>query len=282
MKRYTLAVFLFALVVPVIVTAQSSSHSSLDLDGLPDLWVDGSMAQQWVVREENLAANFCSVIEGNVTPGLRKLVRFTVTTPNTGDADLFVGDPNDYVDGADSDLFEFAACHNHYHFKHYALYELVDPGTGLVWKAAKRGFCMLDTDPVPSSQGTEPPRSAQFRSCGGVGVPGYQGVSHGWADTYRFFLGGQYFVLDGGDGQPPVPPGDYLIRVTVNPPYAPDRRGRCPRAKDIATGKCHQFAESNYANNQTSVLISIPAHPGRQGVGPLKNEKALTHEPNEH
>lgn len=256
-----------------------TKNTTLDLDGMPDLSVADSLGQQWVVRDENLAANFCSVIEGGVEPGLRRLVRFTVTTPNTGDADLFVGDPNDIKN---ADLFEFADCHQHHHFKNYATYELIDPRNGHVWRAAKRGFCMLDTDPVPSSSGNEPPRAGQFRSCGAIGIPGNQGVSHGWADTYRFFLGGQYFVLDGGDGQAPVPPGDYIIRVTVNPPYAPDRRGNCPLAKDVATGLCHNFAESDYTNNVRSVTITIPAHPGREGVGPLKDEAALGYEPIDH
>ena len=110
-------------------------------------------------------------------------------------------------------------------------------------------------------------------SCGTKTRPGYQGISAGWADTYTFTLAGQYFVLDGGDHQPVVPPGNYIIEVHVNPPYAPDKKGNCPMVKDAATGQCHQFAESNYANNVGRVLISIPDHPGRDGVGPLKGDK---------
>jgi hypothetical protein len=277
MKKPVLAVaFAFLFALPLLA---ANKNTTLDLDGTPDLIVADTLGSQWVVREENLAANFCSVIEGGVTPGLRKLVRFTVTTPNVGDADLFVGDPND---PANVDLFEFAECHAHHHFKEYAKYELIDPRTGFVWRAAKRGFCMLDTDPVPTSSGNEQPRAAQFRSCGAIGIAGHQGVSHGWADTYRFFLGGQYFVLDGGDGQAPVPAGDYILRITVNPAFAPDRRGRCLRAKNPATGLCHQFVESNYANNVRETILSIPNHPGREGVGPLKNEQALGFEPAEH
>ena len=149
-----------------------------------------------------------------------------MTTPNIGNADLFLGDPNDHV-AANDGLYEFATCHQHYHFKHYATYELVDPNSGFVWKAAKRGFCMLDTDPNPANLG-EPAKTWQFRSCGGIGIPGNQGISHGWSDTYVFKLGGQYFLLDGGDGQPPVPPGTYMLRITVNPPYAPDNHGNWP------------------------------------------------------
>jgi len=272
-----IAICLFS-VVPLL--AADNKNNTPDLNGLPDLIVSDNLGQQWVTRIEDLPASFCSVEEGNITPGTHKLVRFTVTTPNIGNADLFLGDPNDHI-AADDGLYEFATCHHHYHFKHYATYELVDPNTGFVWKAAKRGFCMLDTDPNPAYLG-EPAKTWQFRSCGAVGIPGNQGISHGWADTYRFFLGGQYFILDGGDNQPPVPPGTYMIRITVNPPYAPDRRGNCPRVKDPATGLCHQFAESNYANNVGTALIEIPDHPGRDGVGPLKNEKPLGFEPTDN
>ena len=280
MKRPILVLCAVLCLFTIPTLAQNSQWSQLDLVGTPDLVVDPIMGQQWVVRQENLGANFCSVIEGGVEPGLRKLVRFSVMTPNIGDADLYVGDPNDHI-AANDGLFEFADCHGHFHFKEYAKYELVDPRTGHVWRAAKRGFCMLDTDPVPTSEGNEQPRSAQFKSCGGVGFAGHQGISHGWADTYRFFLGGQYFVLDGGDGQAPVPAGDYIIRVTVNPPYAPSKKGVCPLVKD-PMGTCRQFAESNYNNNVREVVISIPDHPGRDGVGPLKNEKPLGYEPVEH
>ena len=274
MKRLSL-VFVFVLAA----TSALAGARTVDLDGLPDLVLSDNLGQQWVVRDEMLGANFCSVIEGGVEPGLRRLVRFTVQANNIGDADIFIGDPND---PANEDFFEFADCHRHHHFKNYATYALVDPRTGYVWRAAKRGFCMLDTDPVPRADGSEPPRSRQFNSCGAIGIPGYQGISHGWADTYRFFLGGQYFVLDGGDKQAPVPPGDYILRIHVNPPFSPDRRGNCPTAKDPATGLCHNFAESNYANNIGEAVINIPAHPGREGVGPLKHEQPLGYEPIDH
>ena len=91
---------------------------------MPDLIVDqASLRQHWIVRTEDLPASFCSVVEGEITPGVHQLVRFTVATPNIGDADLAVGDPNQHLNDG---LFEFATCHNHYHFRHYALYELVD------------------------------------------------------------------------------------------------------------------------------------------------------------
>lgn len=245
-----------------------------DVSQLPDLIVDTKTTEQhWGVRVEDLPANFCSVEEGNVTPGTHTLLRFTVTTPNIGQGDVFVGsplahmDPNGDGDFADADgLFEFATCHAHFHFQHYATYRLLD-ANGTEWKAAKRGFCMLDTDPYNVNNGDG---TWTYRSCGSLTRDGFQGISSGWADTYIWKLGGQYFVLDGGDGQPAVPPGVYTIEVHVNPPYAPDAAGNCPRVKDAATGLCHQFAETNYANNVGRATVIIPDHPGRTGYGPLK------------
>ncbi|HEX8408320.1 MAG TPA: lysyl oxidase family protein [Thermoanaerobaculia bacterium] len=278
MKRLSFAVVCLLFAFSALAQHTSSPHGTLDLDGLPDLKLSDNLGQQWVVRDEQLSAAACSVIEGGITPGLRRLVRFTVTINNIGDADVFIGDPND---PSIVDLFEFADCHHHYHFKDYAVYELIHPKTGFKWRAAKRGFCMLDTDPVPRAAGAEPPRAPQFLNCGAIGVPGYQGISHGWADTYRFFLGGQFFVLDGGDGQAPVPPGDYILRVTANPPFSPDKRGNCPRVKDPLTGLCHNFPESDFTNNVSETIINIPAHPGR-GHGPLKNEPHYGYEPIDH
>lgn len=281
-----LAALLLASGLQSPAAAQANGNSNLDLDGVPDLIVrQDTLAQQWVVRDENLRASFCSVQEGGITPGVHRIVRFTVMTPNIGDADIFHGDPNDHV-AANDGLYEFASCHNHYHFRHYAQYELIDPATNRVWKAAKRGFCMLDTDPNPPALvGDEQPRDPNFRDCGLVGVPGNQGISHGWTDTYRFFLGGQFFVLDGGDGQPVVPPGRYVIRITVNPPYTPSAGEPCRFVDPASTPQklvCHQMEESDYTNNVAQVTVDIPARPGRSGVGPMAGTAVPDTEADEH
>lgn len=281
--RFVVSAWLTVLVAAVAIGSRPSAQSSreIDLDGQPDLIVRQDMlASQWVVRDENLPAGFCSVIEGGVTPGVRRILRFTVMTPNIGDADIYIGDPNEHIAAGDG-LYEFADCHGHYHFKHYAEYRLIDPRTGKVWRAAKRGFCMLDTDPNPAWLGEEAPRAWLFRSCGSTTRAGNQGISHGWADTYRFWLGGQYFVLDGGDGQEPVPPGKYIIQVHVNPAYTV-KKGGCPRSKDPLTGQCHQLEESDYSNNVASVEINIPSHPGRAGVGPMAGTPIAADEYDEH
>ena len=87
-------------------------------------------------------------------------------------------------------------------------------------------------------------------------------------------------MLDGGDGQPAIPPGQYMIRITVNPAYAPNPDGTCPRVTDWAAKAhgdaafCHQFAELRYDNNVGEVLITIPAHPGKTGVGTAINDQS--------
>jgi len=261
-------------------TPPTLDQNVVDTTGLPDLIVDSKATQNnWIVRVEDFPAEFCSVQEGGITPGTHTVIRFTVTTPNVGDADVFVGSPLKHMDPngdgnfSDQDgLFEFATCHNHFHFQHYATYSLID-AAGKTWKAAKRGFCMLDTDPYNVNNGDG---RWNYRNCGTVQRDGFQGISDGWADTYVWKLAGQYFVLDGGDGQPVVPPGVYTIRVEVNPAYDADNQGRCPRVKDPITGKCHQFAESDYANNIGEATVIIQNKPGRTGYGTIKNAPTLT------
>ena len=247
-------------------TGVSKTVEAAPAADLPNLIVRSDVLRDhWLVRIEDLPATFCSVEEGGITPGTHTLVRFTVTTPNIGNADINVGDPNAHIAAGDG-LFEFATCHNHYRFRHYALYELVDPVSGFVWKAAKRGFCMLDTDPNPQWLGGPTPGPGQFKNCGAVGIPGNQGISAGWSDTYNLHLGGQYFVLDGGDHQHVVPPGTYILRITVNPPFVAKRHEACPYVDTL--GFCHQLPESDYTDNVGQVTINIPDRPGRTGVGP--------------
>jgi lysyl oxidase len=260
------------------VSAPQYAHVQ-DLDGTPDLIVDSKvLATSWVVYDQELKETFCTLQEGGVPPGKHRVLRFTVTTPNIGDADVFIGDPNRHWDpngdgdGSDSDgLFENDACHRHYHFRNYATYALLSIDGTKSWQSAKRGFCMIDVTPWNNNDGGV--SSWVYRACGRPArdgfpeIPGNQGISVGYADTYVKWLGGQYFVLDGADGQAVIPPGDYVIRIEVNPGFAPKRNALCP-AFDAATGLCHNFLESNYANNVGAIRITIPDHPGKKGFGP--------------
>lgn len=225
---------------------------------LPDLIVDSRALSQYLkIRTEKFTSTQCDAVEDGISSGSHLVMRFTVSTPNIGDAPLVVGDPNVHYNLNDG-LFEFAPCHHHFHFRHYATYELVDPITQYVWRAAKRGFCMID---VSKYQGSSGPNNVKpvFTACGSPGVPGNQGVSPGFADVYDWQLQGQYFVLDGGDGQPVVKPGVYRLRITVNPKFLPGG-DPCPYPDPVFTDFCHQLPESEYGNNVTEITVTVPSN----------------------
>lgn len=229
-----------------------------DLDGVADLTVDAKrLARSWLIRQEE--ATECSIEEGGVSPGTHQVLRFTATTPNTGDADVFVGDPLEHV-AANDGMFEFALCHDHYHFRHYATYELISVATGAVVQAAKRGFCMVDVSPAA---GGPPGKRRTYDTCGNRSSPGFQGISSGWADSYNRVLDGQFFVLD--EPATPVPPGDYILRITVNPAFTCGEADAA-RPRD-ADGRCHMFPESDYTNNVGEATVTIPADV-KQSSGP--------------
>lgn len=240
-----------------------NDHGIPDLDGLANFIVDSArLASSWTLGSDYVEVGSCTSIEYGITPGTHRVLRFTVSTPNIGDADAVVGDPlahadpNHDGDFSDSDgLFEYAPCHNHFHYKHYATYELLPvlPGgaLGAPIFARKRGFCMDDSEPfLPGVD----PNSWVYRACGTLTTHGYQGVHAGWSDVYARTLPGQYFVLD--DPDQPTPAGDYVIRVTVNPPYLPDSTDACPVRDE--QNFCRVLRESNYSDNVVTLRITLP------------------------
>lgn len=266
--------------------APSSSAARVgDFDGVPDIVVDvHALAKSWVVYDHTIRENACSLAEENLVSGQYRLLRFTVGTPNVGTADLFIGDPNRHWDPNgdgnpnDSDgLFANDGCHGHFHYQNYARYELIATD-GTVTKSRKAGFCMLDIKPFSPAH-----KTWVYRSCGRApnlqfglpGVPGNQGISVGWSDEYDKWLDGQFFVLDDPNA-PPVPPGNYILRVTVNPAFPLVAGEACPVLD--SNGFCHGFRESNYSNNVGQISITIPAHPGKTGYGPGADRNAPTDE----
>jgi hypothetical protein len=186
-------------------------HGIPDLDGLANFVVDfARLASSWTLGSDNVEAGSCTSIEYGITPGAHRVLRFTVSTPNIGDADAVVGDPLAHVDPnhdgdfGDSDgLFEYAPCHNHFHYKHYATYELLPVLAG-------------------GALGARFPAST---SC---------------STTLHS----------------PLHPGDYVIRITVNPPYLPDSTDACPVRDE--QNFCRVLRESNYSDNVATMRITLP------------------------
>jgi hypothetical protein len=74
-------------------------HGIPDLDGLANFVVDSArLASSWTLGSDNVEAGSCTSIEYGITPGTHRVLRFTVSTPNIGDADAVVGDPLAHVD----------------------------------------------------------------------------------------------------------------------------------------------------------------------------------------
>ena len=232
-----------------------------DRDGTPDLIVDEGVLESSVrFATETISQGSCTSVEGNIPPGTYRTMRFSVSTPNIGDADVFIGDPRGHIDPngdgdfADSDgLFDFAACHNHFHYRRYATYELFqvnsDNSLGPAMRASKIGFCMQDSEPYRDGIGRS---EWVYRQCGSPTQAGNQGLATGWTDIYDRTLDGQFFLLN--DPRAPVPPGRYALRVTVNPGFVRDPGDPCPVVVD---GLCHVFAESNYSNNVAEIRLTI-------------------------
>jgi hypothetical protein len=147
------------------------------------------------LERRTFAANACVIQEGCVmAPGARTLLRFDLETPNTGDGDLFLGDPT-----ANLDLFTYSPCHNHFHFDTYASYELQDGDGNVVATGHKQAFCLLDWRAYAPGAPTEPVYDCSF-----------QGIQAGWSDVYGSELDCQW--VDVTD----VPPGDYKLKLSVN------------------------------------------------------------------
>jgi hypothetical protein len=200
------------------------SCQALAADGacpLPDLTVSAEIAEQsLLIDHETFPPDSCALDEGCVGgAGARRLLRFSTMTPNIGDTDLILGDPTA------EQGFEFAACHNHFHFNGYARYELVDDLGAIIAVGHKQAFCLLDSVSLGLPGSAASPRF----HCG------FQGLQRGWADIYDSSLDCQWVDITD------VPDGSYLLRISINP----DR----------------VIKESDYDNNTVEVPVRIAPPP---------------------
>lgn len=160
----------------------------------PDLIVDA----KWLAplfTEILVTDKTCELGEGCVgAPGMRRLMLFTVATPNIGSMDLVMGIPANLPD-----LYHYSDCHSHFHFDEFARYEL-RAGDSVAATGHKQAFCMLDT--VSWAWPNELPTF----DCAN------QGISRGFSDFYESGLPCQW--IDVTD----VPPGEYTLVITLNQP----------------------------------------------------------------
>lgn len=193
---------------------------------LPDLSIDEArLAATAEVVRQTFSESSCSLQEGCLgAAGERKLLKFDLGTPNKGAGDLFLGSP------AESDPFEYSPCHDHFHFKGYAQYTLLDEDDQPIGVGEKQAFCLLDYEKWDPAAGPE-----QYHC-------GFQGISKGWSDIYESNLPCQW--IDVTD----VPPGAYTLVAQVNFEKL--------------------LAESDYTNNTVMIPFVIEQETCTGGCGP--------------
>lgn len=192
-----------ATAVPPAIDAAPQDAAPADADpGLPDLTVvESRLVVDLSIEQASFAEDACELapVEACVgAPGLRRLLRFSVETPNVGTGDLFLGAPS-----PDNPLYQWSECHEHYHFEGFATYSLVDDSGEVVAPGHKQAFCLLDWHRVVLDDPTVASESRYHCA--------YQGIQRGWSDVYEARLPCQFVDITG------VPNGDYTLRVELNP-----------------------------------------------------------------
>lgn len=169
---------------------------------------------------ESFTTDDCSVVERCVGgPGWRRLMRFSVQTPNIGTADMRLGVP-----GTDNPVYSRSECSGEYLFDTYGRFWLLDAHGDVVARGMKQAFCIMDTDQWSFAPDVRTTPQFDCRN---------QGITRGWSDVYTAGLTCQW--VDVTD----VAPGDYTLRVALNV----DRR----------------VAELDYENNTVEVALTVPA-----------------------
>ncbi len=168
--------------------------------GLPDLVIDRDRTRaDLAVREKTFQPDACELDPDEACigqPGTRRLLHFSVLTPNVGDGDLVLGVPD-----PENPAFQYSACHGHYHFEGYAEYRLLDGERGEVAAGRKQAFCLLDTVRYVDEPGVAEDKRY---TCGS------QGIQRGWADVYDATLPCQFIDVTG------VPDGEYTLEIRLN------------------------------------------------------------------
>jgi hypothetical protein len=175
---------------------------------LPDLRVNAeSAAESLWISTQTFGEDSCELEEMCVSgSGRRRLLNFEGRIENWGPGDLAPGEEHD------NPLFEYSACHGHYHFVDFTDYKLLDAAGGVVAQGHKQSFCLismveLETPSVPAPPGTRPePEPLEGGEHGGCNF-----LRAGWADIYGVGTPCQWVDITD------VPEGDYVLQLSVNP-----------------------------------------------------------------
>lgn len=204
----------------------------------PDLTLNEGRARiDLALRDAEFAENACELDPQEAcvgAPGARRLLHFAVETPNVGDADMELGEPD-----PSNPNFSYSDCHGHYHFEGYAAYRLIDGEGDEIATGRKQAFCLLDVERYVTDD-PDVARSPKYRC-------DFQGIQRGWADVYHTNLPCQFIDVTG------VPDGAYTLEIELNA----DRN----------------LVEKDYDNNLVSIPLDLaspdlntPTEPCPEGI----------------
>lgn len=162
----------------------------------------------------NHMAQACEISEGCILgTGQRQLLYYGVTIWNYGNQSYYPGTPQN-----NPNAYEFAPCHNHYHYLGFAESYLYDENYQQIDFARKTSYAIVNTNCLP---GVTPNGPALAPGCGDTYPAGY---ACQWVD-----------ITD-------IEPGNYILVLRVNSPKLPDYLGR---------------VETNFDNNAVQVCVYI-------------------------
>ena len=105
--------------------------------------------------------------------------------------------------------------HDHWHFRDFAAYSLLDENHVKVLDSGKEAFCLAPTDPIDLTVDNaewRPWLTDLSTACGEEGSVWIREVLQtGWGDTYAQYRPGQSFEITD------LPNGTYFVKVQANP-----------------------------------------------------------------
>jgi len=134
--------------------------------------------------------------------------------------------------------------HQHWHFRDFAKYVLLDANKNLIVRSKKEAFCLANTDAVDLTNPEadwRPENTHLETACGDLSSLSIREVlAPGWGDTYSQARAGQSFDIKG------LPNGTYYIAVVANPK--------------------HRLTEATTGNNTSYRKIVLSGRPGHRKV----------------
>jgi hypothetical protein len=148
--------------------------------------------------------NSCALSEGCVGgTGWRRLLQFTATVHNIGGVALDIG--LSAREDSDHNLFQYDACHDHFHFIHYGRFFLANSEREL---ASKQAFCVQSTGRYSNNEYAPLTHAFSCRE---------QGIQAGWADEYIAGLDCQWIDITDLFTPAPAEPQNVTLGFHFNP-----------------------------------------------------------------